>query len=128
MPGDISRGRRTFGTTVADPRGHAVGRERDPHQDPRGYGHRQPGSVNDDRAESLECTHGEDILIAESATDLAASLVGLLRDREQVFRLGLAGRRVVEGKCSWDVRADMMRSQIARVLEREYESTTSSAK
>lgn len=67
------------------------------------------------------------MLIAESATDLAGAVVGLLRDREQLFRLGLAGRRVVEGKYAWDVSADVMRSQIARALEREYESPTSSA-
>jgi glycosyltransferase involved in cell wall biosynthesis len=68
-------------------------------------------------AEGLECSHGEDILIADSATGLAASVVGLLRDREQAFRLGLAGRRLVEGKYSWDVSADVMRGEIARALE-----------
>ena len=78
-------------------------------------------------AEGLEYSRDEDILIADSATDLAASVVGLLRDREKAFRLGLAGRRLVEGKYSWDTSADVMRSEIARVLEQEYGLPTSSA-
>ncbi len=79
-------------------------------------------------AEGLEYSHGENILIADSATDLAAAAVRLLRDREQAFRMGVAGRRLVAGKYSWDTSADVMRSEIARVLEQEHESPTSSAR
>jgi glycosyltransferase involved in cell wall biosynthesis len=72
-------------------------------------------------AEGLECTHGENIVIANSAKDLAAAVVRLLRDREQCFRIGVAGRRLVERKYSWDVSAEVMRREIARVLEQEDE-------
>jgi len=78
-------------------------------------------------AEGLECSHGKDILIADTTAHLAAAVVGLLRDPEQSFRLGLAGRRLVEAKYSWDASANLMRSEIARVLEQEYESPTKSA-
>jgi glycosyltransferase involved in cell wall biosynthesis len=78
-------------------------------------------------AEGLECSHGENILIANSASDLAAAGVRLLRDREECFRMGEAGRHLVERKYSWDASADVMRSEIARALEQEYESPASAA-
>lgn len=70
-------------------------------------------------AEGIECTHGENIVIANSATDMAAAGVRLLREREQSFRIGSAGRRLVERKYSWDASAHVMRSEISRVLEQE---------
>jgi glycosyltransferase involved in cell wall biosynthesis len=73
-------------------------------------------------AEGLEYRDGENILIANSAPDLAAASVRLLRDPDECVRIGLAGRRLVEGKYSWDASADVMRNEIARVLEQEHES------
>lgn len=78
-------------------------------------------------AEGLECSDGENIVIANSATDLAAACVRLLGDREECCRIGAAGRRLVVAKYSWDASADVMRREIGRVLEQEHASPTSSA-
>jgi glycosyltransferase involved in cell wall biosynthesis len=78
-------------------------------------------------AEGLEVTDGENILIADSAGDLAAAAVRLLRDREQCFRIGSAGRRLVQDKYSWAASADVMRGEIARALEHEQGLPASSA-
>jgi glycosyltransferase involved in cell wall biosynthesis len=67
-------------------------------------------------AEGLDYSNEENIVIADTAADMAASVVALLRDRERCFRIGRAGRRLVEQKYSWDASADVMRAEIARVL------------
>ena len=69
-------------------------------------------------AEGIDYSNGENILIADTAADLAASVVSLLRDRERCFRIGQAGRRLVEQSYSWDASADVMRAEISRVLEK----------
>jgi glycosyltransferase involved in cell wall biosynthesis len=74
-------------------------------------------------AEGLDCAHGQNILIADRASDLAAAVVGLLRDPEQAFRIGVAGRSLVEERYSWDASAEVMRREIALVLE-QHESAT----
>ena len=70
-------------------------------------------------AEGIECSDGENIVIADGAPDLAAAIVGLLRDPERCFQIGAAGRRLVEARYSWDVSADVMRDEIVRALARE---------
>ena len=74
-------------------------------------------------AEGLDCTPGENILIADTVTDLAAAVVGLFRDRERAFRIGAAGRRLVEAQYSWDASGDVLRDEIGRALEAEYGSS-----
>jgi len=70
-------------------------------------------------AEGLECTHEENILLADTTEDLAAACVRLLRDREECVRLGTAGRRLVEQKYSWDASGEVLRSEIGRALGKE---------
>lgn len=67
-------------------------------------------------AEGLECADGENIMITDSVAGLAAAVVRLLRNREECFRIGAAGRRLVEGKYSWDASAEVVRTEISRVL------------
>jgi glycosyltransferase involved in cell wall biosynthesis len=73
-------------------------------------------------AEGLECTDGENILIADNATGLATAVVRLLRDREECFRIGAAGRVLVEGQYSWDASAEVVRAEILRVLNEPREA------
>jgi glycosyltransferase involved in cell wall biosynthesis len=70
-------------------------------------------------AEGLDYTDGENILIANTPSALSAAVLRLLRDPGECFRMGAAGRRLVESKYSWDSAGDIMRTEIARVLESE---------
>ena len=70
-------------------------------------------------AEGIDYVDGENILIANSPQDLSAAVVRLLRDREECFRIGAAGRRLVERSYSWDSAAEVMRTEMAQILERE---------
>ena len=63
-------------------------------------------------------------LTADTAAELATSVVSLLRDRERCFRIGQAGRRLVEQKYSWDAGADVMRTEILRALEKKAKPDT----
>jgi glycosyltransferase involved in cell wall biosynthesis len=68
-------------------------------------------------AEGLDYADGQNILIANTPSALSAAVVRLLRDPEECFRIGAAGRRLVERKYSWESAGDIMRTEIARVLE-----------
>jgi glycosyltransferase involved in cell wall biosynthesis len=67
-------------------------------------------------AEGLNYTEGENILIGNSADELAFAIVSLLRDRDRGARIGAAGRRLIEREYTWDASAEVIRSEIARVL------------
>ena len=75
-------------------------------------------------AEGIDYSKGENILIADTAAELAASVVSLLRDRERCFTIGQAGRRLVEEKYSWDSSADVMRTEMLRALEKKAKPDT----
>lgn len=68
-------------------------------------------------AEGIDISDGENIVIGKTAVELARAAVGLLRDRERCVRMGIAGRRLVEGRYSWDASGDVMQREILRVLE-----------
>ena len=53
---------------------------------------------------------GEHFLQADGSVEFARAVVGLLRDSERRYALGLAGRRLVEARYSWE--------QIGRQFER----------
>ena len=63
-------------------------------------------------AEGLDLQNGSDVLIADSATDLAHATVRLLRDRKLQQRLGTAGQKIVRRGYSWD--------NIAKELDKVY--------
>ena len=67
-------------------------------------------------AEGIDYTDGENIVIADSAADIAAAIVDLLNDRQRCARIGAAGRRLVERQYTWDASADIVRNEIVRVL------------
>lgn len=68
-------------------------------------------------AEGLHYTHGENILIGDSATELASAVICLLRDREKCSSIGAAGRRLVEHEYTWDASAAVLRQEIEGVLK-----------
>jgi glycosyltransferase involved in cell wall biosynthesis len=68
-------------------------------------------------AEGLECAHEENILLADDLKGLAAACVRLLRDRAECVRLGMAGRRLVEQKYSWDASGEVLRREIIQALD-----------
>ena len=70
-------------------------------------------------AEGLEYTDGQNIVIADSAVDLAAAAVRLLESREECYRLGMAGRRLVEKQYSWDSSANIVRNEISDILKED---------
>jgi glycosyltransferase involved in cell wall biosynthesis len=53
-------------------------------------------------AAGLPVTDGQDILLADTATEFAAAVVALSRDEALRHRLGAAGRRLVEAGHSWE--------------------------
>jgi len=53
-------------------------------------------------AEGLEAVHGEHLLIADSAQDLADAVVEVLSDPELAASLGFNGRKLVCEKYSWE--------------------------
>ncbi len=54
-------------------------------------------------AEGNTARHGEQILLADTAGDFAASVLTLLRDRQLRRRLGDSARSLVENNYSWDI-------------------------
>jgi glycosyltransferase involved in cell wall biosynthesis len=69
-------------------------------------------------AEGIEYTDGENIVIADGPQETADAVVTLLRDRDRCFRIGQAGRRLVERKYAWDASVAIMRSEILKALPR----------
>ena len=54
-------------------------------------------------AEGLPVEPGTHVLLADSADDFAAAVVGLFRDEEARTRLGEAGRRLVTQRYDWSL-------------------------
>lgn len=54
-------------------------------------------------AEGINCRHGEQIAIADTASDFASATLGLLADRQTGVRLGRAARRFVVEQYDWDL-------------------------
>ena len=67
-------------------------------------------------AEGLPVRHGEEILLADSPDDFAASVVKLLEDAAERRRLGSAARRLVETKYSWGSVAKEFAASLERVV------------
>jgi glycosyltransferase involved in cell wall biosynthesis len=59
-------------------------------------------------AEGLQCTHGLDILLADTAEEIAGTVVSLLQNRESACQIGRAGRSLVETHYNWDKSAEIM--------------------
>ena len=64
-------------------------------------------------AEGLPVQSGQNILLADTPNDFAASVISLLRDSNQRRRLGAAARRLVDENYSWRTVAD----SFSRVLQ-----------
>jgi glycosyltransferase involved in cell wall biosynthesis len=69
-------------------------------------------------AEGLPIVPGEHFLQADGAAEFARAVVGLLRDSDRRYTLGLAGRRLVEARHSWE--------QVGQQFERYCEEIASS--
>jgi glycosyltransferase involved in cell wall biosynthesis len=54
-------------------------------------------------AEGLALTPGRDVMVADTASEFAAAVRGLLADPGQAARLGQAARALVEERYGWDV-------------------------
>ncbi len=59
-------------------------------------------------ADGIAAEHGQHLLLADTASDFASSIVRLLRDRELCARLGQAARRLVEEHYSWEAATDVL--------------------
>lgn len=53
-------------------------------------------------AEGLALTPGRDVVVADTATEFAVAVRGLLADRAQAARLGRAARALVEARYRWE--------------------------
>jgi glycosyltransferase involved in cell wall biosynthesis len=53
-------------------------------------------------AEGLPVTHGENVMLADSAVEFAAAVVSLLHERSKRERLERAARDYVVQHCSWE--------------------------
>ena len=67
-------------------------------------------------AEGLPVTHGKDIVIADSAEDFAASVVGLMRDRAVRNHIEVAARTLVEREYGWHSVSECFAGAIQRFL------------
>lgn len=54
-------------------------------------------------AEGLALTPGRDVIVADTAAEFAAAVRGLLANRAQAARLGLAARALVEARYRWEL-------------------------
>jgi len=68
-------------------------------------------------AEGIAVTHGQDILLADSAPDFARCAVDLLRDPELRARLGQSGCRLVEENYSWEAATDLLELAYRDVIQ-----------
>jgi len=59
-------------------------------------------------AEGIAVEHGRHILLADSASDFADGVAGLLRDRGLQERLGQNARRLVAERYSWEAATDLL--------------------
>jgi glycosyltransferase involved in cell wall biosynthesis len=57
-------------------------------------------------AEGLPVTHGANILLADTAEELANRVLDLLRDAPSRQRIGADGRKLVSSRFSWERAAD----------------------
>jgi sugar transferase (PEP-CTERM/EpsH1 system associated) len=71
-------------------------------------------------AEGLPVRHGEDILLADTPSDFAESVISLLRDANRRRRLGNAARTLVQENYSW--------GKVAETFARTLLDTVSAAK
>jgi glycosyltransferase involved in cell wall biosynthesis len=63
-------------------------------------------------AEGLDYSAGVDICLAETSAEMAKSISGLIRNPDLAYRMGQAGRRLVENKYSWARSAAIMHAAI----------------
>jgi hypothetical protein len=68
-------------------------------------------------AEGLGASHGRELLIAESATELAAAIDALLADPARAAALGRAGRTLVRRRFDWDAIASDHEALYAATLQ-----------
>jgi glycosyltransferase involved in cell wall biosynthesis len=66
-------------------------------------------------AEGLAVTNGVHLLLADSPEAFADSTLQLLKSPEEQARLGIEGRKLVEGRYSWDTAAEALESAWLRV-------------
>ena len=67
-------------------------------------------------AEGIAVTHGQNILLADSAPDFARCVVDLLRAPQLRARLGQNGRRLVAENYSWEAATDLLESAYQDVM------------
>jgi glycosyltransferase involved in cell wall biosynthesis len=79
-------------------------------------------------AEGLDITPGEDILIADEATEFADAVTRLLSDPALRARLAAGGRRLVEERYSWETCAQALEQLLHRVTRRSTERRTERAR
>jgi glycosyltransferase involved in cell wall biosynthesis len=66
--------------------------------------------------EGVNVRHGEHLLVADGAEELAGAVTQLLEDRWLAAELGRAGRRRMEEEYSWELAGDRLEELYARVL------------
>jgi glycosyltransferase involved in cell wall biosynthesis len=69
-------------------------------------------------AEGLPVRSGENILLADTPTDFAHSVVSLLRDPSERKRLGTSARALVQEKYSWPKVAESFARTLQGVITR----------
>lgn len=70
-------------------------------------------------AEGLEVEHGKHLLLADTPTDFAQVVVGLLRDKSRRMTLGHEARRLVEARYSWDTQAAALDAVLSDLVKME---------
>ena len=67
-------------------------------------------------AEGIGYTAGVDILLADTPSEMAEAVGGLLGNSQAAYQMGQAGRRLVEAKYTWTQSAAIMRTEMDAVL------------
>jgi glycosyltransferase involved in cell wall biosynthesis len=75
-------------------------------------------------AEGLPVTHGKDIVLADDPRAMASEILGLLSTPSRRMALGVAARRLVEERYSWDTAA----AAFSDILEHVRRETKGSAR
>jgi glycosyltransferase involved in cell wall biosynthesis len=67
-------------------------------------------------AEGIDYMAGVDILITDTAAEMAEAIGGLLCNSQAAYQMGQAGRRLVEAKYTWAQSAAIMLAEMDAVL------------
>ncbi len=85
------------------------------------WGMAKPVVTTSTGSQGIDCTPGEDVLIADDPQEFAAQTVRLLRDKAQREKLGRNGRKRVEAKYDWEIIIQQVEEMYDEILATKFQ-------